>query len=113
MSAPAPPHSAGTVIPMKPMRPISPSRARGISPAASQARTCGNTCSCAKARAVSRIRICSSLRIIALPGKFGAIVVDEAAGVGGLQRVDHLHHGGHALLDGEGRGLATHVGLHP
>src|SRR5688572_7552408 len=60
MSAPAPPHSAGTVMPMKPSRPISASRLRGISPARSQARTCGRTCSRAKARAVSRIRICSS-----------------------------------------------------
>src|SRR5215470_9193622 len=65
MSVPAPPHSAGTHMPMKPSRPISASNARGISPAASQARACGATCSWAKARAASRIRVCSSLSSIA------------------------------------------------
>src|SRR5215213_4060175 len=62
MPASAPPHSAGTHMPMKPSSPISVSSSRGISPAASQARTCGATLSCAKARAVSRIRVCSSVR---------------------------------------------------
>ena len=65
MPASAPPHSAGTHMPMKPSWPISASSARGISPAASHARTCGATFSCAKARAVSRIRVCSSVRSMA------------------------------------------------
>src|SRR5260221_6251525 len=104
MSAPAPPHSVGTHMPKNPSWPISASSGRGISPAASQARTCGAILSCANARAVSRIWVCSSLRSMvlwALPGELGAIVIDEAAAVGRLQAVDHLHHGGHALPDGE------------
>src|SRR5260221_13504594 len=111
MSAPAPPHSVGTHMPKNPSWPISASSDRGISPAASQARTCGAIFSTAKARAVSRIRICSSVRIMVfwpLPRELGAVVVDEAAGVGRLQVVDHLHHGGHALLHGERRRPGTH-----
>src|SRR5471030_1558384 len=113
MPAPAPPHSVGTHMPMKPMRPISVSSARGISPLDSHVRTCGSTCSCAKARAVSRIRTCSSLSSICLPGKFAAVVLQEATVVAGLQPVDHLHHAGYALLDGERCGRPAHVGLHP
>src|SRR4051812_21540249 len=113
MSAPAPPHSVGTVMPRKPSLPISASSGRGISPAASQARTCGNTCSRAKARAVSRIRICSSLSSMASPGDLAAVVLDIAAVIGRLEAGDRLHHCRHALLYGERRGGTAHVGLYP
>src|SRR3954451_19167009 len=113
MSAPAPPHSVGTVMPRKPSLPISASNGRGISPAASQARTCGSTCSRANARAVSRIRLCYSLSSMALPGELGAVVLDVAAVVGGLEARDGLDHRRHALVDRERRRPAAHVGLNP
>src|SRR5581483_4073049 len=113
MPAPAPPHSGGTHMPMKPSRPISDSNGRGISPAASHARTWGNTLSCANDRAVSRTSSCSSLSSITSPRKLGAVILQVAAVVRRLQPVDHLHHAGHALLDRERRRRTAHVGLHP
>ena len=82
-SAPAPSHASGTSMPRNPSSPISATAAAGKSPERSQSPALGHSLSRANWRAVSRIRVWSSVSSMDQPASSisGAITVTASARV--------------------------------
>src|SRR5579883_2042636 len=101
-------------MPRKPSLAISLMASAGNSPLRSRSAARGRSRSAAKLRAVSRISACSAVGIIApSPRKLLAFEIEEPAGVGGRELLDHATHAGDALPGPDRRTGTAHVCAHP
>src|SRR5450755_4552123 len=99
-------------MPMNPSSPMAATASAGNRAARSHSALLGASFSAAKLRAMSRIMACCSVNAMGgLPGKRFAVVVEEFAGIGGLQFGDHLAQPADAVWNGNRGARAAHIGL--